>query len=66
MGDWRDVDRSQMNEETDAVVELERERYFEYPYRISSENFVRTFDSGQLMGDPRYFLQRQPGTRFHC
>ena len=51
MGDWRDVDRSQINEETDAVVELGRESYFEYPYRINSENFVRALDTGQLMGD---------------
>ena len=51
MGDWRDVDRSQINEETDAVVELERAQYLEYPYRISSENFVRALDTGQLMGD---------------
>ena len=29
MGGWRDSDRSQMNEETGAVVELEREQYFE-------------------------------------
>ena len=34
------------------MVELDGVHYFEYPYRISSENFVRTFDSGQLMGDP--------------
>jgi hypothetical protein len=52
MGDWRDSDRSQMIEETDAVVELEREQYFEYPYRIISEKFVRLLDTGQLMGDP--------------
>ena len=31
---------------------IEWESYFEYPYRISSEKIVRTFDSGQLMGDP--------------
>ena len=46
MGDWRDADRSQINEETDAVVELEQAQYFEYPYRISSENFVRALRSG--------------------
>ena len=59
MGDWRDVDRSQVNEETDAVVELERAQYFEYPYRISSENFVRALDTGQLMGDPFYSQTRR-------
>ena len=59
MGDWRDVDCSQVNEETDAVVELERAQYFEYPYRISSENFVRTLDTGQLMDDPFYSQTRR-------
>ena len=29
MGDWRDSDRSQTNEETGAFVEIERELYFE-------------------------------------
>ena len=52
MGDWRDLDRSQLNEETDAVVELEWEPYFEYPYRISSEKIVRTLDTGQIMDAP--------------
>ena len=52
MGDWRDVDRSQINEETDAVVELERAQYFEYPYRISSEKIARALDTGQLMSGP--------------
>ena len=33
------------------MVELGRESYFEYPYRINSENFVRALDTGQLMGD---------------
>jgi hypothetical protein len=33
-------------------VELEREQYFEYPYRIISEKFVRLLDTGQLIGDP--------------
>ena len=39
-------------EETDAVVELEREQYFEYRYRTISEKIVRLLDTGQLMGDP--------------
>ena len=49
---------SKINEETDAVVELERAQYFEYPYRISSEKIVRTLDTGELMGDPFDFLSK--------
>ena len=60
MGDWRDVDRSQVSEETDAVVELDGVRYFEYPFRISSEKIVRALDTGQLMGVPYYSIQSMP------
>ena len=55
---WRDLDRSQINEETDAVVEFERESYFEYPYRIISEKSVRALDTGQLMGGPIFPIYR--------
>jgi len=52
MDDWRDSDRSQMNEETDVALELEVTKYFEHLYRIISEKIVRLLDSGQLMDDP--------------
>jgi hypothetical protein len=46
MGAWRDSDRGQMIEETDAFAETEREKYFACRYCIISENFVRLLDAG--------------------
>jgi hypothetical protein len=41
-------------------VKLERESYFEYPYRIISEKFVRLLDTGQLIGDPFNYFNSKP------
>jgi hypothetical protein len=46
MGAGRDSDRGQMIEETDALAETEREKYFACRYCIISENFVRLLDAG--------------------
>ena len=48
--DWRDSDRSQLCEETGAVMVLEGKQDFEYPDRISSEKIVCLLDTGQLIG----------------
>lgn len=64
MGDWRDSDRSQMNEETGAVVDLEWGQLFNYRYRCSGEKFARLLDAGQLMGDPIYSATRLGGRRW--